>query len=169
MNVSSVMPGQSADATVPISFNPSQLSSAVPASNIIQTALKVSFQGQDKIVYFQVPFQLSLLFLENGKLEKDDYLNTWRQISEEHFKDISLGLGMNADTVTRKLESSRLFFIARRNLQQQEFLYFSAKTTAGAVLLLELSLGPSGSKICVKTRNTELVTLFHQAVQSLLN
>jgi len=163
-----IMPGQSADAIVSITYNPSHLNPG-PANNVIQTALKASFQGQeDKIMYFQIPVQLHVLFVENGKLEREEYLNIWKQIGEEHFQD---GFGaINAvDTITKKFETNRLFFIARRSVQQQEFLYFSAKTATDAVLLLELALGPNGSKACVKTRNTELVQLFHQTVQSLLN
>lgn len=163
-----IMPGQSTDAIVSITLNPGHLNPG-PANNIIQTALKASFQGQeDKIVYFQIPIPLHVLFVENGKLEREEYLNIWKQIAEEHFRDVNLGSN-NIDTITKKFETNRLFFIARRSVQQQEFLYFSAKTTTNAVLLLELALGPTGSKACVKTRNTELVPLFHQTVQSLFN
>jgi AP-1 complex subunit beta-1 len=164
MTTQVILPGQSGDATVSVSVNPGQLSSG-PASNIIQTALKAG----DKVLYFQVAVPLHVLFVENGKLEREEYLNIWKQIAEEHFQDVALSYGSNVDVVTKKLESNRLFFIARRSVQQQEFLYFSAKTTTNAVLLLELSVGPSGSKACVKTRSTELVALFHQTIQSLLN
>jgi len=170
MNTPFLVPGQSADAIFPLSVNPNQFNPG-PANHIIQTALKATFQGQgDKVVYFQLPIQLHLLFLESGKLERDEYLGTWKLIAEEHFKDVNLGLGLNnADAILKKLENSNLFFTARRSVQQHELLYFSAKTATNAVLLLELAVGPGGAKACVKTRNAELVPLFHQTIQYLLN
>jgi len=164
----SILSGQTAEANSIISLNPNQISQGAPASNIIQTALKAAFQGLgDKVLYFQIPIQLHVLFVENGKLDRGEYLDIWKQIQEEQYRDINLGLGLNADSITSRFESNRLFFIAKRSVQQQDFLYFSAKLQLGAVLLLELSLGPSGTKACAKTRS-DLVQPFLQSVQNLL-
>jgi len=164
----SILSRQTAEANSIISLNPNQISQGAPASNIIQTALKAAFQGLgDKVLYFQIPIQLHVLFIENGKLDRGEYLDIWKQIQEEQYRDINLGLGLNADSITSRFESNRLFFIARRAVQQQEFLYFSAKLQLGAVLLLELSLGPGGTKACAKTRS-DLVQPFLQSVQNLL-
>jgi AP-1 complex subunit beta-1 len=170
LNVPIIMPGMSGEATVPTVFNQTQLAApGTPVSNIIQMAIKATFQGQDKVLYFQMAIPIHVLFVENGKLDRDEYLGTWKTISEEHFRDINLGFGQNADTIQRRFESNRLFFIAKRSVQQQEFLYFSGRLPTGPVMLLELSLGPSGSKACCKTKNPELVNVFLQSVQSLLS
>lgn len=165
---SPIMPGLTSDATVPISFNQNQLSPpGTPINPNVQMAIKIIFQDQEKILYFQLAVPLPVLFSENGKLEREEYLNTWKAIAEEHFQDINIGFGLTSESIQRTLESHRIFFIARRSAQQQEFLYFSARMSTGPVLLLELAMG-SGCKACCKTRNTELVSVFLQSVQSLL-
>jgi len=164
-----VGPSQTGDATVSITFTPNQLTNS-PMNNMIQVAMKATFQGQgDKVVYFQIPIKVSVLFVENGKLEKVEYLNTWKTISEEHFQDITLGIGnTNVDSIVQKLEANRLFFIAQRVVDSQTFIYFSAKTISNAVLLLELSLGGMGTKTCAKTHNSEWIPVLHQTVASIL-
>jgi len=163
-----ILPGMSGEATVPITITPNQLNPTGPPSNIIQMAIKAGFQGQDKVMYFQMVIPLHVLFIENGRLDRDEYLATWKGIQEEHFRDINIGLGVTPETIKRKFEANRLFFIAPRAAPPQEFLYFSARLVTNQVLLLELSLGPAGCKACAKTRNVELVTLFLQSVQQLL-
>jgi len=167
LSVPAIMQGQTVEATANVSVNPNQQNLG-PANNLIQTALKATFQGQgDKVLYFQVPIQFQVLFIENGRLERDEYLRIWKGIAEEHFKDVNIGMGLkgNADAIVKKFETNRLFFIART---PQQVMYFSAKIQSDVVLLLELSSWTNNAKICVKAYNTELVPLFHQTVQTIL-
>jgi len=163
-----VMPGQSADTSLQIGANPSQYNPNLPLSNIIQVAMKATI-GDDKVVYFQLPVPLQVLFLENGQLGRDEYLNLWKSITEEHFKDISPLASGDVDIIQKKLEANRLFYIARRTVAPNEFLYFSGRVSKdNAVLLVELAVGNGAVRICTKTTGAELVPLVEQVVAAIL-
>eukprot|EP01118_Nematostelium_gracile_P007676 TRINITY_DN2509_c0_g1_i2.p1 TRINITY_DN2509_c0_g1~~TRINITY_DN2509_c0_g1_i2.p1 ORF type:complete len:722 (-),score=226.41 TRINITY_DN2509_c0_g1_i2:23-2188(-) len=167
VQLSPVNSGSTGSTKVPLSINPNNYSGGAPVTNVIQTALKVTYSGQqDKIVYFTFNLNLEASFTENGKLDKEEYLKIWREIEQEHFVDLRTNL--NAETMAQRFESNNLFFVARRTNGNQEFLYYSARTLTNAVLLLELAIGGGGVKACIKTRNGELVTMFQQAISSLV-
>jgi len=163
-----LMPGQSVDSSLLLGTHPNQLNPNPPTSNIIQIAMKVTI-GDDKVVYFQIQLPLHNLFLENGQIEKDEYLNLWKSIAEQYFKDVTVLASSEANIIQKKLEANRLFYIARRTVNQQELLYFSAKIAKdNAVLLIELAIGNGACRICTKTANSDLVPLLEQSLASIL-
>jgi hypothetical protein len=112
------MPGQSVEPSLLLGTHPNQHNPNPPLSNIIQVAMKATI-GEDKVVYFQLTLPLQTLFLESGQLEKEEYLNMWKSITEEHFKDITVLASSEPNIIQKKLEANRLFYIARRTIQQQ--------------------------------------------------
>jgi len=163
-----LMPGQSVDASLLLGTHPNQLNPNPPTSNIIQIAMKVII-GEEKVVYFQTQLPLHTLFLENGQLEREEYLNLWKNITEEHFKDITILASSEPNIIQKKLETNRLFYIARRTVQQQEFLYFSSKLPGdNTILLVELAVGNGACRICIKTANPDLIPLLEQSLISIL-
>jgi len=66
------------------------------------------------------------------------------------------------------LEAKNLFYIARRTVQQQEFLYFSARVDSTA-FLLEVSVSQTGCRCCCKTQNSAMVQSFENAIVAILS
>jgi len=164
--ISVVMPGQSAETSLVIGSHPNQFNPNPPTTNIIQIAMKI---GDERVVYFQMQVPLQILFMETGQLARDEYLNLWKSISEEHFKDITVLASGDIDIIQKKFESNRMFYIARRTVQQQEFLYFSARIERdNAVLLVDFTIGNGICRICSKTTVPELIPLLEQTVVSIL-
>jgi len=162
--ITMLMPGQSTDSLLPLSSHPSMF------SNNITPVVQIALKNNIGVFYFQMNLNLNVLFVENGQLSKDNYLNLWKTIQEEHFKDININLS-DANTIQRKLQSQNLHYVARRNVGPQEFLYFSAKVVIKeeSLFLLELSVGPQGTKICSKSRSPDLIPLFEQSIATLLS
>jgi len=158
-----VMPGQSADCSLLLSSSPNLLNPTPPLSNFMQVAVK----NNVGVYYFQIAMPLYVLFSESGKLEREEYLALWKNISQEHYSDVTQLAVADANVLQNKLQARNMFYIARRAVQGAEFLYFSSKVN-DAVLLLELQLSGGSAKICVKTAREEMVPLFSQAVLLLL-
>eukprot|EP01116_Phalansterium_solitarium_P013980 TRINITY_DN3145_c0_g2_i1.p1 TRINITY_DN3145_c0_g2~~TRINITY_DN3145_c0_g2_i1.p1 ORF type:complete len:907 (-),score=445.47 TRINITY_DN3145_c0_g2_i1:185-2905(-) len=160
-----LMPGQNGDTiifcnTVAQLFNP-----AVPASNVLQIAIK----NDVGVYYFQVTVPLQVLLVENGQLERDDYLAQWKNIQAEQQQDVFNPTTVNPDALTTKLAQRNLFYVARRTQPPQDLLYFSAKLAAPeAVLLLEVSVGAQGTRFAVKSNRADLLPQFVEAVNFVL-
>src|SRR5690349_16597372 len=96
-----------------------------------------------------IRISINKLYSEDGRITPSDFLSTWRDIADEHHKDLDIPSDINGEAARRKLESNRFFFIAKRVIKQQvsicycffihiqEFLYFSARLATTEVLLLE--------------------------------
>jgi len=165
-NIQVIMPGQSADSQIPISLVSNMLSTGSPVSGILQVAVKNN-QG---VYYFQINVPIHVLFVESGQLARDDYLNMWKTIQEEHFKDISGLPTSDPEVLQKKLQASNVFYIAKRNVQSQDFLYFSVKLMNDMIVLLELAVtGPQTVKSCIRTKQPELVTMFESSLITLLS
>jgi len=157
-----VMPGQSVDSSITIGSHPSLANApGSPISNLIQVAIKNNF-GQ---FFFQMPINIQSLFTEST-ISKEEWLSMWKGIQDEHFRDIQVSTDL--ETLQRKLQSNNIHYIARRNVQQQDFLYFVVRMVNDSLILVELSISALGSKSCCRTRNPELVPLFEQTLLSLL-
>ncbi len=113
-----IMPRQSADALLPLATHPSMLATTSPASPLIQIAVKNNMG----VFYFQMNFPLQALFQENGQLSREDYLNLWKSISDEHLKDIPNATA-DSTLLQTKLQQKNLFYIAKRNVGTQVRLF----------------------------------------------
>jgi len=165
-NVQVVMPGQSADAQLQIALVPNMVSTGSPVTGILQVAVKNNLG----VYYFQMNVPLHVMFVESGQLARDEYLNMWKNIPEEHFKDISGIPTTDPESLQKKLQASNLFYIAKRNVQSQDFLYFSTKLMNEMVVLLELAVtGPQTVRSCVRTKQLELVSMFEASLITILS
>lgn len=161
--ISSIPPGQSADQSLLMTLNPSLLNPSLPLSNIIQIAVK----NNVGVYYFQANFPLHALFVEKASFPKADYLALWKSIDKEHFKDLPVSL--SSSQIQQKLTAHNFAYVANREVQQEEFLYFSATLAKDNIhILLEIQVGPSGVRSCVKTSNPEFVPLFEQSLVNIL-
>ncbi|XP_009894117.1 PREDICTED: AP-1 complex subunit beta-1, partial [Charadrius vociferus] len=106
--------------------------------------LQVAVKNNIDVFYFSTLYPLHILFVEDGKMERQMFLATWKDIPNENeaqfqIKDCSL----NADAVSSKLQGSNIFTIAKRNVEGQDMLYQSLKLTNGIWVLAELRIQPS--------------------------
>ncbi|XP_009987617.1 PREDICTED: AP-1 complex subunit beta-1 [Tauraco erythrolophus] len=136
--------------------------------------LQVAVKNNIDVFYFSTLYPLHILFVEDGKMERQMFLATWKDIPNENeaqfqIKDCSL----NADAVSSKLQGSNIFTIAKRNVEGQDMLYQSLKLTNGIWVLAELRIQPSNPsftdlELSLKCRAPEVSQYIYQAYETIL-
>uniref|UniRef100_A0A8C8A9R7 AP complex subunit beta n=1 Tax=Otus sunia TaxID=257818 RepID=A0A8C8A9R7_9STRI len=133
--------------------------------------LQVAVKNNIDVFYFSTLYPLHILFVEDGKMERQMFLATWKDIANENeaqfqIKDCSL----NADAVSSKLQGSNIFTIAKRNVEGQDMLYQSLKLTNGIWVLAELRIQPSNPSftLSLKCRAPEVSQYVYQAYETIL-
>jgi len=162
-------PNQSAEAQVAV------VSTGVVHANPPSTQIKIAIknnQSNDPF-FFSTGVFLPVIFTEAGQLERSAYLSMWKSIPDanESTKEVALHSTLDLDSYIRKLTSRNMFEIARRKVNDQDVVYLSVKTENMAYILVELTFkyGIRQCKCSCKTPNLELVGLFEQAIEQLLN
>ncbi|NWI61142.1 AP1B1 protein, partial [Calyptomena viridis] len=133
--------------------------------------LQVAVKNNIDVFYFSTLYPLHILFVEDGKMERQMFLATWKDIPNENetqfqIKDCSL----NADSMSSKLQGSNIFTIAKRNVEGQDMLYQSLKLTNGIWVLAELWIQPSNPSftLSLKCRAPEVSQYVYQAYETIL-
>uniref|UniRef100_A0A8C3YAN9 Adaptor related protein complex 1 subunit beta 1 n=1 Tax=Catharus ustulatus TaxID=91951 RepID=A0A8C3YAN9_CATUS len=133
--------------------------------------LQVAVKNNIDVFYFSTLYPLHILFVEDGKMERQMFLATWKDIPNENetqfqIKDCSL----SADAVSSKLQGSNIFTIAKRNVEGQDMLYQSLKLTNGIWVLAELRIQPSNPSfmLSLKCRAPEVSQYIYQAYETIL-
>ncbi|MEQ2160619.1 AP-1 complex subunit beta-1 [Goodea atripinnis] len=126
-------PNQSIEVTLPLS-TVGPVMKMDPLNN-----LQVAVKNNIDVFYFSCQYPISMLFVEDGKMERQVFLTTWKEIpndSEAQFqiKDCHL----SSDAASNKLQSSNIFTIAKRTVDGQDLLYQSTKLSNGIWVLAEL-------------------------------
>ncbi|MCO5604836.1 hypothetical protein L7F22_059010 [Adiantum nelumboides] len=173
LQVPALLPGTSASTLLPMVLF--QNLSAGPPNSVLQVAVK---NNQQPVWYFTDKVPLQALFVEDGKMERSTFLETWKALPDSHevSKDLPTSLISNVDATIEKLSASNIFYIARRVLKDtsQDVLYLSGKVPyvsgKSVSFLVELTalVGSPGVKCAVKTPNPEMATLFFEAIDALL-
>jgi AP-1 complex subunit beta-1 len=164
--VQPIGPGNSLTYSLPCIFNKTDVPSSIQPSSQIQVALKNSLG----VAYFFVNLPLNMLLSLDGRQEKNVWLSTWRTIEKENYFDITNMTVTSLVDIQSKLEASRIFYVAHRNVNGQDYLYMSAKLIEGSIFLLEISqMGGPTCKLCVKTLSEHLALLLAQSIQSFLS
>ncbi|KAL8088883.1 hypothetical protein AgCh_038592 [Apium graveolens] len=167
LQVPQVQPGSSARTLLPMVLF--QNVTPGPPNTLLQVAVKNS---QQPVWYFNDKISLLVLFMEDGRMERTSFLETWKSLpdSNEVLKEFS-GIVINSvESTLYQLASSNMFFIAKRKNANQEVLYLSAKIPRAIPFLIELTtvVGIPGLKCAIKTPNPEMASLFFEALESLL-
>uniref|UniRef100_A0A8C9TJI3 AP complex subunit beta n=1 Tax=Scleropages formosus TaxID=113540 RepID=A0A8C9TJI3_SCLFO len=133
--------------------------------------LQVAVKNNIDVFYFSCLYPISILFVEDGKMERQVFLATWKDIPNEneaqfHIKDCHL----NSDAASSKLQSSNIFTIAKRTVDNQDMLYQSIKLTNGIWVLAELRLqaGNSNYTLSLKCRAPEVSQCVLQCYETVL-
>jgi len=170
---------------IPITVNPSQsVESLVPLattgvaaqgnpSTVVRLAVRNNLSNEAYFFNATVPF--ATLFTEGGALERSAYLSMWKSIPEpnERSRDFHLAqaVPLDLDFILRKLTSRNMFEIARRKVNEQDVVYLSVKTESSVYILVELTFNFAARqcKCSSKTASVEVVPLFEQALEQILN
>ncbi|KAK1308250.1 Beta-adaptin-like protein C [Acorus calamus] len=167
LQVPQLPPGSTARTLLPmVAF---QNLSPGPPSSLLQVAVK---NNQQPVCYFTDKILLNAFFSEDGRMERANFLETWKSLpdSNEIAKDLPGAVIHSMDTTIERLAATNVFFIAKRRRTNEEVLYLSAKAARGIPFLIELTtvLGTPGVKCAIKTPNPEMAPLFFEAMESLL-
>lgn len=160
-------PGQSVSHTLPMGVNPAFVNASVAPNLGLQVAIKNLSSGD--VLYFQSDLDLPAIFIEGGGLEKTEFINLWKSISEanEHYFSVPTG-GRSVDAVSDVLKHSNVFYVAKRGVDNKEIAYYSVKTMTGVVALFELTFdGSSAAKVCLKTEQKAFCGVLQKSMELL--
>ncbi|KAL1569106.1 beta-adaptin-like protein C [Salvia divinorum] len=167
LQVPQIQPGTSANTLLPMVLF--QNISPGPPSSLLQVAVK---NNQQPVWYFNDKIPLSVLFSEDGRMERSSFLETWKSLpdSNEISKDFPAFVMTSVEATLDQLAASNMFFIAKRKHSNQDVLYLSANIPRGIPFLIELTaaVGVPGLKCAIKTTGPEMAPLFFEAIESLL-
>ncbi|KAB0352056.1 hypothetical protein FD754_016913 [Muntiacus muntjak] len=133
-------PDQSIDVSLPLNtLDP--IMKTEPLNN-----LQVAVQNNIDVFYFSCLIPLNVLFVQEGKMEHQVFLATWKDIPIEN--------------ELHKLQNNNVYTIAKRNVEGQDTLYQSLKLTNGIWILAELRIQPG--------KPPEVSQYIHQVYDSIL-
>ncbi|PKU68362.1 beta-adaptin-like protein B [Dendrobium catenatum] len=140
-----------------------------PPNTLLQVAVK---NNQQPVWYFNDKISLHVFFSEDGRMERANFLETWKSLpdSNEVAKDLSSAIIHSIDSTVENLAATNVFFVAKRRNANKDILYMSAKGPRGIPFLIELtaSVGAPGIKCAVKTPSLEMAPLLFDAMEALL-
>ncbi len=159
-------------SSIPISFDPNSVAPATgqPLESSVRAATKNMATGQ--IVYFACPVYSHTLLSPSGNMDKKDFLNTWKNVSDQfESQSMIVDLRLNTvDSVKGRFAAHNIFFVASRPKEDQEVGYFCGKTINGWTLLFELTFkqGVNACKLCVKADPPHIAALAQPSIEFLL-
>ncbi|XP_053466722.1 AP-1 complex subunit beta-1 isoform X1 [Ictalurus furcatus] len=158
-------PNQMVEVSLPLSTN-GPVMKMDPLTN-----LQVAVKNNIDVFYFSCQYPISLLFVEDGKMDRQVFLATWKDIPSENEAQFQIkDCHLSADTVSNKLQGSNVFTVARRTADAQELLYLSIKLTNGIWVLTELRI-PSANPnhtLTVRCRAPEVSPYISQSFELIL-
>uniref|UniRef100_A0A452R9L7 Beta-adaptin appendage C-terminal subdomain domain-containing protein n=1 Tax=Ursus americanus TaxID=9643 RepID=A0A452R9L7_URSAM len=113
--------------------------------------LQVAVKNNIDVFYFSTLYPLHVLFVEDGKMDRQMFLATWKDIPNENEAQFQIrDCPLNAEAVSSRLQSSNIFTVAKRNVEGQDMLYQSLKLTNGIWVLAELRIQPGNPSFTVR-------------------
>ncbi|XP_055798285.1 AP-2 complex subunit beta isoform X3 [Salvelinus fontinalis] len=160
-----LMPSQSIEVSLPLNtIGP--VMKMDPLNN-----LQVAVKNNIDVFYFSGLIPLNIFFVEDGKMERQVFLATWKDIPNENELQYQIKeCHLNADTVSGKLQNDNIYTIAKRNVEGQDMLYQSFKLTNGIWILAELRIQPGNPNytLSLKCRAPEVTQYVYQVYDSVL-
>uniref|UniRef100_A0A674DTS6 AP complex subunit beta n=1 Tax=Salmo trutta TaxID=8032 RepID=A0A674DTS6_SALTR len=103
--------------------------------------LQVAVKNNIDVFYFSCQYPISMLFVEDGKMERQVFLATWKDIPNDNESQFQIqDCHLNSDAASNKLQGSNIFTIAKRTVEGQDMLYMSIKLSNGIWVLAELKV-----------------------------
>ncbi|XP_061624406.1 AP-1 complex subunit beta-1 isoform X5 [Phyllopteryx taeniolatus] len=160
-----VSPNQSIEAVLPLS-TVGPVMKMEPLNN-----LQVAVKNNIDVFYFSCQYPISMLFVEDGKMERQVFLATWKDIPNENESKFQLNdCHLNSDAASSKLQGSNIFTIAKRTVEGQDMLYQSMKLTNGIWVLAELRAmaGNPNYTVSLRCRAPEVSQCVFQSYEAVL-
>ncbi|XP_028852295.1 AP-1 complex subunit beta-1 isoform X2 [Denticeps clupeoides] len=158
-------PNQTIDVALPLS-TVGPIMKMEPLTN-----LQVAVKNNIDVFYFSCQYPISILFVEDGKMDRQVFLATWKDIPNDNEAQFQIkDCHLNSDAATNKLQSSNIFTIAKRTVDGQDMLYQSIKLTNGIWILAELRVqaGSPNYVLSVKCRASEVSQFVYQCYELVL-
>ncbi|XP_057629096.1 AP-1 complex subunit beta-1 isoform X1 [Chionomys nivalis] len=133
--------------------------------------LQVAVKNNIDVFYFSTLYPLHVLFVEDGKMDRQMFLATWKDIPNENEAQFQIrDCPLNTEAASNKLQSSNIFTVAKRNVEGQDMLYQSLKLTNGIWVLAELRIQPGNPNftLSLKCRAPEVSQHVYQAYETIL-
>ncbi|KAK1135315.1 hypothetical protein AOXY_G38223 [Acipenser oxyrinchus oxyrinchus] len=133
--------------------------------------LQVAVKNNIDVFYFSSLYPINILFVEDGKMERQVFLATWKDIPSDNEAQFQIkDCHLNSDAVSSKLQSNNIFTIAKRNVEGQDMLYQSMKLTNGIWILAELRIQPGSPNftLSLKCRAPEISQFVLQSYEAML-
>ncbi|XP_058850746.1 AP-1 complex subunit beta-1 isoform X1 [Acipenser ruthenus] len=133
--------------------------------------LQVAVKNNIDVFYFSSLYPINILFVEDGKMERQVFLATWKDIPSDNEAQFQIkDCHLNSDAVSNKLQSNNIFTIAKRNVEGQDMLYQSMKLTNGIWILAELRIQPGSPNftLSLKCRAPEISQFVLQSYEAML-
>uniref|UniRef100_A0A674B3P1 AP complex subunit beta n=1 Tax=Salmo trutta TaxID=8032 RepID=A0A674B3P1_SALTR len=114
--------------------------------------LQVAVKNNIDVFYFSCQYPISMLFVEDGKMERQLFLATWKDIPNDNESQFQIkDCHLNSDAASSKLQGSNIFTIAKRTVEGQDMLYMSIKLSNGIWVLAELKVQAGNPNYTVMT------------------
>ncbi|CAL8342956.1 unnamed protein product [Lota lota] len=133
--------------------------------------LQVAVKNNIDVFYFSCQYPISMLFVEDGKMDRQVFLATWKDIPNENEAQFQINdCHLNSDAASSKLQGSNVFTIAKRTVEGQDMLYQSMKLTNGICVLTELRVltGSPSYTVSLKCRAAEVSQCVFQCYEAAL-
>ncbi|KAM4616525.1 AP-1 complex subunit beta-1 isoform 1-T3 [Polymixia lowei] len=133
--------------------------------------LQVAVKNNIDVFYFSCQYPISMLFVEDGKMERQVFLATWKDIPNDNESQFQIkDCHLNSDAASNKLQGSNIFTIAKRTVEGQDMLYQSMKLTNGIWVLAELRVqaGNPNYTVSLKCRAPEVSQCVFQSYEAVL-
>uniref|UniRef100_A0A7N6BQL6 AP complex subunit beta n=1 Tax=Anabas testudineus TaxID=64144 RepID=A0A7N6BQL6_ANATE len=156
-------PNQSIEVTLPLN-TVGPVMKMEPLNN-----LQVAVKNNIDVFYFSCQYPISMLFVEDGKMERQVFLATWKDIPNENESQFQIkDCHLNSDAASNKLQGSNIFTIAKRTVEGQDMLYQSMKLTNGIWVLAELRVqtGNPNYTVSLKCRAPEVSQCVFQGYEA---
>ncbi|XP_066545729.1 AP-1 complex subunit beta-1 isoform X1 [Amia ocellicauda] len=158
-------PNQTIEVTLPLS-TVGPVMKMDPLNN-----LQVAVKNNIDVFYFSCLYPINILFVEDGKMERQVFLSTWKDIPNDNEAQFQIkDCHLNSDAASNKLHSNNIFTIAKRNVEGQDMLYQSTKLTNGIWVLAELRIQPGSPNytLSLKCRAPEVSQFVFQSYEAVL-
>nr|XP_046243373.1 AP-1 complex subunit beta-1 isoform X1 [Scatophagus argus] len=158
-------PNQSVEVTLPLS-TVGPVMKMEPLTN-----LQVAVKNNIDVFYFSCQYPISMLFVEDGKMERQVFLATWKDIPNDNESQFQIkDCHLSSDAASNKLQGSNVFTIAKRTVEGQDMLYQSMKLTNGIWVLAELRVqtGSPNYTVSLKCRAPEVSQCVFQSYEVML-
>uniref|UniRef100_A0A6Q2YGR4 AP complex subunit beta n=2 Tax=Esox lucius TaxID=8010 RepID=A0A6Q2YGR4_ESOLU len=166
--LSPLSPNQTIEVSLPLS-TVGPVMKMEPLNN-----LQVAVKNNIDVFYFSCQYPISMLFVEDGKMERQVFLATWKDIPNENESQFQIkDCHLNSDAASNKLQASNIFTIAKRTVEGQDMLYMSIKLSNGIWVLAELRVQTGNPnytdlEISVKCRAPEVSQCVFQCCEAVL-